>query len=40
VGVPLIEKTCISIIYEPEAVQLKRESVEDKYRSITMVEAF
>jgi hypothetical protein len=36
---PLIQKTCMSVILESETVQLERESVEDKYRSIAIVEA-
>jgi hypothetical protein len=39
-GEPLIEKTCSNVIFGPNAVLLERESVEYKYGSITMVEAF
>ena len=39
-GEPLIEKTCSSVILGPDAVLLNRKSVEYKYGSIPMVEAF
>jgi hypothetical protein len=39
-GEPLIEKSCSSVIFGSDAVLLNRKSVEYKYGSIPMVEAF
>jgi dihydrofolate reductase len=39
-NVPLISKTLKCVIFESEAIKLKRKSIEHKYRSISIVEAF